>query len=52
MAANYDELKGRGFSDKDIEKLPINELIAGMQAWVATAGAIHTASGRASAPLK
>lgn len=37
MAANYDELKGRGFSDKDIEKLPVNELIAGMQAWAATA---------------
>ena len=41
MAANYDELKGRGFSDKDIEKLPINELITSMQTWVATAGRTH-----------
>lgn len=46
MAANYDELKARGFSDRDIEKLPINELIAGMQAWV------RNSSGRTSAPPK
>lgn len=37
MAANYDELKGRGFSDRDIEKLPVSELIVCMQAWIATA---------------
>jgi hypothetical protein len=34
MAANYDELKDRGFSDKDIEDLPMPELIAGMERWV------------------
>ena len=44
MAANYITLKGRGFSDKDIERLPINELITGMQAWVASAGATAAAS--------
>lgn len=37
MATNYDELKQRGFSDRDIERLPINELISCMQGWVAKA---------------
>ena len=27
MAANYDVLKQHGFSDRDIEKLPISELM-------------------------
>lgn len=34
MGDNYDELKSRGFSDNDIKKFPINELITAMQAWV------------------
>ena len=34
MADNYDVLKLRGFSDADIEQLPINELIVCMQDWV------------------
>ncbi len=34
MAANYDVLKARGFSDDDIEKLPVGELIECMQDWV------------------
>jgi hypothetical protein len=35
MAANYEELKSRGFSDKDILKLPISELMANMKEWIA-----------------
>jgi len=34
MAANYISLKARGFSDANIEKLPIGELIVCMQDWV------------------
>ena len=34
MATNYDLLKVRGFSDADIERLPIGELIVCMQEWV------------------
>jgi hypothetical protein len=34
MADNYDELKGRGFSDPDVEKLPVSELIDCMKNWV------------------
>ncbi len=34
MADNYDELKFRGFSDKDIEDLPMPELIACIEKWV------------------
>jgi hypothetical protein len=34
MAANYDDLKARGFSDEDIEDLPIDELIRGMKRWL------------------
>ncbi|GJE69782.1 hypothetical protein [Methylorubrum podarium] len=33
MAANYDRLKMRGFSDSDIENLPIAELMDGMKDW-------------------
>lgn len=33
MGDNYDELKARGFSDKDIEQLPVDELIASMRTW-------------------
>lgn len=33
MSYNYDHLKGRGFSDKDIEKLPVDELINCMHDW-------------------
>ena len=35
MADNYDQLKSRGYSDGDIENLPISELIPCMKAWVA-----------------
>lgn len=35
MADNYDQLKARGFSDQDIEKLPVAELMADMKNWVA-----------------
>lgn len=34
MADNYDALIARGFSSKNIEKLPIAELITNMQDWV------------------
>lgn len=34
MATNYDSLKVRGFSDADIELLPIGELIGCMKDWV------------------
>jgi len=34
MADNYDTLKARGFSARDIKQLPVNELIACMQKWV------------------
>ncbi|MEM1368616.1 MAG: hypothetical protein AAGG02_11480 [Cyanobacteria bacterium P01_H01_bin.15] len=34
MAENYDELKARGFSPRDIERLPINELMRFMEQWV------------------
>jgi hypothetical protein len=35
MADNYHALKSRGFSDLDIEKLPVSELIVCMQDWIA-----------------
>ena len=35
MASNYDDLKVRGFSDRDIVRLPIGELIGHMKAWLA-----------------
>ena len=34
MADNYDALKARGFSDDNIERLPIAELMSHMQHWV------------------
>jgi hypothetical protein len=34
MADNYDALKLRGFSDKDVDRLPVGELIVCMQDWV------------------
>jgi len=34
MANNYDVLKARGFSDHDIERLPINELTGYMREWI------------------
>ncbi len=37
MADNYDKLTARGFSKKNINELPVNELINGMQEWVRTA---------------
>jgi hypothetical protein len=33
MTYNYDSLKGRGFSDKDVENLPIDELISCIYDW-------------------
>lgn len=35
MAENYDELIRRGFSSKNIERLPVNELMRHMKQWVA-----------------
>ena len=35
MAANYDSLKARGFSDGEVDRLPIGELIGHMQDWLA-----------------
>ena len=33
MAANYETLKQRGFSDEDVERLPVGELMTCMQGW-------------------
>lgn len=33
MSENYDALKERGFSDRDIEQLPIDELMLSTRAW-------------------
>ncbi|MBZ0230668.1 MAG: hypothetical protein K8F58_19755 [Bauldia sp.] len=35
MAGNYDLLKARGYSDEDIKRLPVPELIDDMQRWIA-----------------
>ncbi|MEA1832020.1 hypothetical protein U8607_07985 [Methylobacterium durans] len=35
VADNYDALTERGYSDRDGERLPIPELLAGMRQWVA-----------------
>jgi hypothetical protein len=35
MAGNYDLLKARGYSDQDIKRLPVPELIDDMQRWIA-----------------
>lgn len=34
MADNYDRLITNGYSSKDIERLPVNELIKAMRNWV------------------
>jgi hypothetical protein len=34
MADNYDRLTERGFSQSDIERLPVDELIACIREWV------------------
>ena len=36
MAANYDALKTKGFSDRDILRLPIAELVSHMKVWLAS----------------
>ncbi|KQX34047.1 hypothetical protein ASD04_17550 [Devosia sp. Root436] len=36
MAANYDKMTANGFSDRDIVKLPIGELITHMKLWLTT----------------
>lgn len=33
MADNYTVLKARGFSDRDVEQLPVDELITSMRLW-------------------
>jgi hypothetical protein len=38
MTDNYDHLKARGFSDRDIENLPVNELITCIRDWVGRHG--------------
>ncbi|HLG19789.1 MAG TPA: hypothetical protein VI895_08245 [Bdellovibrionota bacterium] len=35
MSDNYDILKARGFSDRDIKRLPVDELMQCMRTWVA-----------------
>ncbi|MEM9294033.1 MAG: hypothetical protein AAGD01_20315 [Acidobacteriota bacterium] len=35
MGDNYDALKRRGFSDEDVERLPVPELLQAMTEWVA-----------------
>jgi len=35
MAKNYDDLTAKGFSARDIEALPVPELIECMEDWVA-----------------
>lgn len=34
MADNFEVLKKRGFSEDDIKRLPINELVEGMKNWI------------------
>jgi hypothetical protein len=34
MAGNYTELKANGYSDRDIERLPVSELIDCMRDWI------------------
>jgi hypothetical protein len=34
MSDNYDALKKRGFSDRDVETLPVYELIRCINKWV------------------
>jgi hypothetical protein len=36
MADDYDQLTADGHSDRDIERLPVAELIGWMQSWVET----------------
>jgi hypothetical protein len=33
MSENYESLKSRGFSDEDVERLPVGELIKDIQEW-------------------
>jgi hypothetical protein len=34
MTCNYSDLKNHGYSDRDIERLPVHELMQAMQRWV------------------
>ena len=34
MADNYDDLIARGFSSRDVERLPVNELMRYMEQWI------------------
>lgn len=34
MADNYIALKANGHSDRDIERLPVPDLMAGMEGWI------------------
>lgn len=44
MAWNYDDLKRQGFSDRDVEELPVPELMQCMKDWVRA----HPSRGRQS----
>ena len=33
MTDNYESLKQRGFSDEDVKRLPVSELMTCMQEW-------------------
>lgn len=40
MSDNYDALKARGFSDLDIERLRVNELVTAMRRWLCDRGVL------------
>lgn len=48
MGDNYDLLKARGYSDADIENLPIADLIEAMTDWVANLNANPVPQQRAA----
>lgn len=50
MGDNYDALRQRGFSDQDIENLPVGELLPCIRDWVAAHSA--SSSRRASIPKR
>ena len=42
MADHYDQLVARGFSKRDIERLPVDELVTGVKGWAAQASSAVT----------
>ena len=41
MGKNYDELRARGFSEEDVNRLPVQELMESMKQWVQRNVATH-----------